>query len=333
MEFEQIIRDIKNKAFKPIYLLTGDEEYFIDKISDSIEDSVLDEAEKEFNMTILYGLETDLLTIESEAKRFPMMSEYNVIIVKEAQSLKKLDGLSNYAVQPSPSTILVLNYKHGKPDGRSAFVKEVKKSGVYFESKKLYENKVGPWIDSYLKRKGYFIEPKATFLLVDFLGTELSKISNELDKLIINLTKGTTISPNIIEENIGISKDFNVFELNKALGAKDVVKANRIINHMGKNEKAHPIQMVLPSIYRFFSQMLLYQTVRNGSSRDVASKLGVNPFFVNDFISAGRNYNTKKVARAIAALRKADNLSKGIGATGMSNHEVLQEMVFEIIHS
>ena len=333
MEFEQIIRDVKNKALKPIYLLTGEEEYFIDKISDAIEDTVLDEAEKEFNLTVLYGLETDLLTIEAESKRFPMMSKYNVVIVKEAQSLKKLDGLANYAKNPSTSTILVINYKHGKADGRSGFVKEVKKSGVFFESKKLYENKVGPWIDSYLKRKGYFIEPKATLLLVDFLGAELSKISNELDKLIINLAQGTTISPKIIEENIGISKDFNVFELNDALGERNVIKANRIINHMGKNEKAYPVQMLLPSIYRFFSQMLLYQTVRNSSEREVASKLGVNPFFVRGFVSAGKNYNTKKVARAIAALRKADNLSKGIGATGMSNHEILQELVFEIIHS
>jgi DNA polymerase-3 subunit delta len=177
LEFEQIIRDIKNKAFKPIYLLTGDEEYFIDKISDAIENSALNDSEKEFNQTVLYGIETDLLTIESEAKRFPMMSEFNVVIVKEAQSLKKLDGLSNYAKNPSTSTILVINYKHGKPDGRSGFVKEVKKSGVFFESKKLYENQVGPWIDSYLKRKGYTIEPKATFLLVDFLGTDLSKIA------------------------------------------------------------------------------------------------------------------------------------------------------------
>ncbi len=333
MEFEQIIRDIKNKSFKPIYLLTGEEEYFIDQISDAIENSVLDEAEKEFNLTILYGLETDLLTIESEAKRFPMMAEYNVVIVKEAQSLKKLDGLTNYALQPSSSTILVLNYKHGKPDGRSGFVKEVKKSGVFFESKRLYENKVAPWIDSYLKRKGYFIEPTASQLLVDFLGAELSKISNELDKLIISLPQGVTISPKTIEENIGISKDFNVFELNKALGDKDVLKANRIINHMGKNEKAHPIQMVLPGIYRYFSQLLLYQTVRNASNRDIAVKIGISPFFVNDYIRAGRNYNTKKVARAISALRKADNLSKGIGVTGMSNHEILQELVFEIIHS
>tara|TARA_B110000046_G_scaffold88676_2_gene96828 strand:- start:68412 stop:69413 length:1002 start_codon:yes stop_codon:yes gene_type:complete len=333
LEFEQIIRDIKNKAFKPIYLLTGDEEYFIDKISDAIESSVLNEAEREFNLTVLYGLETDLLTIEAESKRFPMTSEYNVVIVKEAQSLKKLDGLSNYALHPSASTILVINFKHGKPDGRSTFVKEVKKSGVYFESKRLYENKVGPWIDSYLKRKGFFIEPKATFLLVDFLGAELSKISNELDKLMINLTQGTSISQKIIEENIGISKDFNVFEFNKALGEKNVIKANRIIIHMGKNEKAHPLLMVLPSVYRYFSQLLLYQTVRNGSEREVATKLGVNPFFVRDYVAAGRNYNTKKVARAIAALRKADNLSKGIGAAGMSNHEILQEMVFEIIHS
>lgn len=333
MEFEQIIRDIKNKNFSPIYLLAGEEEFFIDKISDAIEHTVLDEAEREFNQTVLYGLETDLLTIESEAKRFPMMSEYNVVIVKEAQNLKKLDGLSNYATNPSKSTILVLNYKHAKPDGRSGFVKQVKKTGIYFESKKLYENKVGPWIDTYLKKKGFLIEPKASLLLVDFLGSDLSKISNELDKLTINLTKGATISPKIIEENIGISKDFNVFELNKALGDRNVLKANRIINHMGKNEKAHPLPMILPSIYRYFSQLLLYQTVRGGSNRDIAVKIGVNPFFVNDYISAGKNYNTKRVARSIAALRKADNLSKGIGATAMSNLDILQEMVFEILHA
>ncbi|MBL4707476.1 MAG: DNA polymerase III subunit delta [Flavobacteriales bacterium] len=333
MEFKQIIQDLKNKVYKPIYLLTGEEEYYIDRISDFIEDSVLDGGEREFNQTILYGLDTDLLTIESEAKRFPMMSKYNVVIIKEAQNLKKLDGLANYAKNPSSSTILVLNYKHSKPDGRSAFVKEVKKNGCFFQSKKLYDNQVGPWIDAYLKSKRFSIEPKASFLLIDFLGTDLSKISNELDKLMINLAEGSTITPKVIEENIGISKDFNVFELNNALGTKNILKANRIINNMGKNEKAHPLPMILPSIYRFFSQLLLFQTVKKSSEREIASALGVNPFFVRDFQTAGRNYNTKKVARSIAALRKADNLSKGIGATGMSNHEILQELIFEILHT
>ena len=333
MEFEQIIRDLKNKVYQPIYLLSGDEEYYIDKISDFIENNVLDSSEKEFNQTILYGLETDVLTVEGEAKRFPMMSQYNVVIIKEAQSLKKIEALVNYAKNPSESTILVLNYKHAKPDGRSAFIKEVKKKGWLYQSKKLYDNQVGSWIDNYLKAKKFSIDPKATRMLVEFLGVELSKISNELDKLLINLKEGQVINSKIIEENIGISKDFNVFELNSALGDLNVLKANKIINNMGKNDKANPLPMVLPSIYRYFSQLLLFQTVKNGSQRDIASALGVNPFFVKDYQTAGKNYNTKKVARAISALRKADKLSKGIGATSMSNHEILQELVFEIIHS
>lgn len=333
MEFEQLIRDIKAKVYQPVYLLTGDEEFFIDKISDLIESSVLDAAEKEFNQTILYGLETDLLTIESEAKRYPMMASHNVVIVKEAQNLKKLDGLLNYAKNPSPTTILVLNYKHNKPDGRSAFVKEVKKKGWLFQSKKLYDNQVVPWIESYLATKGFTIKPKATILLVEFLGTDLSKISNELDKLLLNLKQGATIDAQTIEENIGISKDYNVFELNSALGVKDVLKANKIIQNLGKNEKQHPLPMILPSIYRFFSQLLLFHTVKNSSNREIAMKLGVNPYFVKDFQTAAKYYSIKKIARAIAALRKADNHSKGIGASNMSNLEILQEMVFEIIHA
>lgn len=333
MEFEQIIHDIKDKNYKPIYVLCGDEEYYIDKISDYIEKTVLDDGEKEFNQTILYGLETDVLTIESEAKRYPMMAPYNVVIVKEAQALKKLEGLTNYAKNPSQTTILALCIKHGKPDGRSTFIKEVKKSHVYFQSKKLYDNQVGPWIESYLKRKGHTISPKATFMLVEFLGLELSKISNELDKLMINLQPGQQIDEKIIEDNIGISKDYNVFELNSALGELNVLKANKIIYNLGKNEKANPLPMVLPAMYRYFSQLLLFQTVRNASDREVSSKLGVNPFFVRDFKLAGRNYNTKKVARAIKALRKADNHSKGIGASNLSNLEILQELVFEIIHA
>ena len=182
-----------------------------------------------------------------------------------------------------------MNYKHGKPDGRSAFVKEVKKKGWTFESKKLYDNQVAPWIENYLRSKKVSIDPKATLLLVEFLGTDLSKISNELDKLMLNVKTGVSIDAKIIEENIGISKDYNVFELNNALGRKDVLKANQIIRYLGKNERAHPLPMILPSIYRFFSQLLLFHTVKNGSNRDIASKLGVNPFFVKDFPFRGRN--------------------------------------------
>ena len=331
MEFNQIIRDLKNRVYYPIYLLNGDEEYFIDEISDYIEKSVLDESEQEFNQTVLYGLDTDVLTVESEAKRYPMMASHNVVIVKEAQHLKKIENLANYAKNPSPTTILVLNYKHKKADGRSVLTKEVKKSGAFFTSKRLYDNQVGSWIESYLKDEGYTITPKASLLLVEFLGTDLSKISNELNKLMLNLPSGSAIDPKAIEENIGISKDYNAFELNNALGERNILKANQIILHFGNNEKAYPLPLILPTIYRFFSQLLLFHTVKNESNREIAAKIGVNPFFVKDYQAAARNYSVKKIARAIASLRKADLLSKGVGGS-LNNHEILRELVFEILH-
>lgn len=332
MEFNQIVRNLKNKEYAPLYLLSGEEEFFIDQISNLIEKSVLDEGEREFNQTVLYGLDTDVLTVESEAKRYPMMSPYNVVIVKEAQHLKKIEMLANYANNPSSTTILVLAHKHKKADGRSAFTKSVKKNGVYFESKKLYDNQVADWIESYVKAEGYSINPKASLLLVEFLGSNLSKISNEIDKLILNLKKGESIDANLIEENIGISKDYNVFELNNAFGAKDVLKANKIINYFGTNEKLYPLPMILPSIYRFFSQLLLFHTVKSSSNREIASKLGINPYFVRDFQRASQHYSIKKIARIIGALRKADNQSKGLGASSMTNQDILQELIFQIIH-
>jgi len=331
LEFNQIIRDLKNRVYYPIYLLNGDEEYFIDQISDYIEKSVLDESEQEFNQTVLYGLDTDVLTVEAEAKRYPMMASHNVVIVKEAQHLKKLETLVNYAKNPTPTTILVLNYKHKKSDGRSAFTNEVKKSGVLFTSKRLYDNQVSPWIESYLKDEGFTITPKASLLLVEFLGTDLSKISNELDKLILNLPAGSSIDPKAIEENIGISKDYNAFELNNALGERNILKANKIIVHFGKNEKAYPLPLILPTMYRFFSQLLLFHTAKHLSDREIAAKIGVNPFFVKDYKLAGRNYSVKKIARIMVSLRKADLLSKGVGGS-QSNYEILQELVFEILH-
>jgi len=331
LEFDKIIRDLKNKVYYPIYVLTGDEEFFIDKISDFIEKNVLDDTEKEFNQTILYGLEIDAHTVESEAKRYPMMASYNVVIVKEAQSLKKIEDLAHYAQNPSPTTILVLNYKHKKIDGRKAFGKSVKSNGVYFQAKKLYDNQLAPWVEQYVKSKGYEIAPKATLLLVEFLGAELSKISNELDKLMVNLPQGSTINSKNIEENIGVSKDFNAFELNNALGEKDIVKANKIINYFGQNEKGHPLPLVLPTIYRFFSQLLLYHSVKTQNNREIAAKLGIHPFFLSQYQTAARNYPVKKIARVISSLRKADLKSKGVDAN-LNNHQILKEMVFEILH-
>jgi DNA polymerase-3 subunit delta len=326
------MQELGRKIYQPIYFLCGDEEYFIDQISDHIEEHVLDEAEKEFNQSVVYGRDIDLLDLESLVKRYPMMASYNVVIVKEAQFLKKWEQLLNYIEKPSDSSILVICHKHKKPDGRNKGIKALKKSAVYFESKKLYENQIAPWIEQRVIAKGYQIHPKASQLLIEFLGTDLSKISNELSKLMINLEPGGSIDSKLIEENIGISKDYNVFELNNALGARDVLKANRIIHHFGKNESAFPVPMILPSLYRFFSQLLLFKSLPAGNPKVAASKMGINPYFMKDYQMAARNYSQKKIARIMSSLRKADLRSKGVGVSKLPNHELLQELVYEILH-
>lgn len=328
----QILNDLKSRKFQPIYFLCGEEEYFIDQISDFIENNVLNEAEREFNQSILYGIETDVLALESEAKRFPMMSEYNVVIVKEAQNLKQLEKLINYVNNPSPTTILVLNYKHKKPNGRLAITKAIKKQAVYFESKKLYENQVAEWIDAHIKSNGFSIEPKATAMLVESIGTDLSKLNNELGKLFISLEKGSTIKASAIEENIGISKDYNVFELNKALANKDVLRANIIAQHFGRNAKEYALPRVVPMIYRYFSQLMIYHQYKGQSSNVQASKMGVSPYFLRDYEKAASNYSIKKIAQIIGQLRTADAHSKGIGVNTTAADEIYKELIFNILH-
>jgi len=332
LTYEQIIGDLKRKSYKPIYFLCGEEEYFIDHISDYIEQNVLGEAEKEFNQTILYGLETDILTVIAEAKRYPMMSEYNVVIVKEAQNLKQLDKLISYVENPSPTTILVLNYKHKKADGRSTISKALKSKAVYFESKKLYENQLFAWLENFVTSHGYKLQPKATAMLLENIGTDLNRLNNELKKLFINLQKGEEINPDIIENNIGFSKEYNAFELNNALGTKNVFKANKIIHHFGQNPKEYSLFRILPTVYRFFIQVLIYHRVKNENSRAISSRVGVNPFFLKDIERASKHYSIKKIAKIITALRKADMHSKGIGALNMNNDAILKELVFEILH-
>lgn len=332
MKFEHIIKDLKHKVYHPIYLLCGEEEFFIDKISDYIEEHVLDEAEKEFNQTVLYGLETSVPELISAAKRFPMMASYQVIIVKEAQSLSKLADLVEYAKNPQKTTILVLNHKHKKADGRSEFVKLMKKQGVYFESKTLYENEIPAWINHQLRSQGFEISPKACQLMVENVGVELSKISNELNKLVLTLGKPKTIDEHDIERNIGISKDYNVFELTKALGQRDLLKANKIVNHFGKNPKDHPLPATLPMLYSFFSKVLLYHTLKSTDNRTVASTLGINPYFAGDYAIAARNYSVKKIARIMSALRKADLNSKGVGSVDASQADLYKELIFDILH-
>lgn len=332
MTFDQIIANLKRKVYHPVYFLQGDEPYFIDQITSYIEDNVLDDMEKEFNQTVLYGRDVDAGQIMECAKRFPMMSNHQVVIVREAQGMRKIEDLEAYVDNPLESTILVLCHKYKSIDKRKKFAKTVAAKGVLFESKKLYENKVPDWISSYCTGKGHQVETKATILLTEFLGTDLAKISNELDKLALNMQAGETITPDHIERYIGISKDYNNFELQNALGHKDVLKANRIVTYFAGNEREHPLVVTLGILYGFFSKLLCYHYLTDKSRNNVASVLRVNPFFVKDYQQAAQAYSAKKVVRIISYLRDYDLRSKGVGNVTATQGELLKELVYKILH-
>jgi DNA polymerase-3 subunit delta len=310
----------------------GEEPYYIDKISDFIEENMLDEAEKGFNQQVMYGRDTTIEDIVSSAKRYPMMAERQVLIVKEAQELSRnIEKLVAYAENPQLTTVLVLNYKYKKLDKRKKLYKAISKSGLIFDSKKLYENQVSDWIRRVLSGRKYKIEPKASQMLVEFLGSDLSKISNELDKLVLILPEDTIINDKHIEENIGISKDFNNFELRKAVGEKNLVKANRIINYFSENSKNNPLVMTISLLNNFFTQLLLFHGLQDKSKSAVAKSLGVSPYFIDEYFLAARNYPMRKVAQVIATLRDADIKSKGVGAS-LSHKDILKELLFKILH-
>lgn len=332
-EVKQLVGAIKKGDIKPIYFLMGEEAYYIDKISDFIEDNVLDEAEKGFNQMVLYGRDVSIDDIVSNAKRYPMMAEKQVVIVKEAQGLSRtIEQLAKYAENPQPTTVLVINYKYKKIDKRKALYKALNKHGsVVFESKKLYDNQVPDWIRRVLKGQGYDISPKAAQMLVEFLGTDLSKVNNELDKLKIVLPKGTQITPEHIEENIGISKDFNNFELRKAVGERNVVKAHQIAKYFADNPKDNPMVVTVSLLFSFFSQLLHLHGMHDKSPRSVASALRVNPYFVNEYLTAARNYPMKKVSAVISLLREFDVKGKGVGANAVPQGDLLKELLVRIL--
>ena len=324
--------DLRAGKYKPVYFLQGDEPFYIDRISDYIAEHALSEDERSFNQTVVYGLDTDVGTIVSEAKRFPMMAERQVLIIKEAQDLSRnIEKLVSYAENPQPTTVLVINYKYKKLDKRKKLHKAIAKTGLIYESKKLYENKVSDWIRRVLSGKNYQIEPKAAQMLVEFLGTDLSKISNELDKLMIILPKDTIINDKHIEDNIGISKDFNNFELRKAVGEKNLLKANRIINYFSENPKSNPTVMTISLLNGFFTQLLMFHGLKDKSKNSVAKSIGVSPYFVDEYFLAARNYPMRKVAQVIAFLREADVKSKGVGAS-QTQKDILKELLFKILH-
>ena len=331
-EVKQLVTDIKNGIIKPIYFLMGEEPYYIDRISEFIEKNVLSDEEKGFNQMVLYGRDVTIEDIVSNAKRYPMMAERQVIIVKEAQDLSRtIENLSSYAANPQLTTVLVINYKYKKIDKRKALYKAVSKIGIIYESKKLYENQVSDWIRRVLASKNYTISPKAAQMLVEFLGTDLSKINNELDKLQIILPKGSDITPEAIEENIGISKDYNNFELQKAIGERNVLKAHKIVHYFAENPKDNPMIVTVSLLFSFFSQVLSFHGLNDKSPRNVASALKINPYFVNDYITAARNYPMKKVSQIISTLREFDVKSKGVGSNAVPQGDLLKELLVKIV--
>ena len=332
MNFEQILNDLKNKIYYPVYFLAGEESYYIDEISDYIEKHVLTDIEKEFNQTVIYGRETDVLSIISNAKRYPMMANYQVVIVKEAQEIKNIDELLPYIENPLDSTLLVINYKYKKIDKRKSFYKQVDKKGVLFESKKLYDNKIAGWINNYVKEKGYDITPKASAMLTEFLGTNLSKVVNEISKLILNVPENATINDELVERNIGISKDFNVFELQKAIGSKNVLKANQIGNYFAANPKENHLIKTVSILYGYFTKLMILHQLTDKSRNNIASALSVSPFFVQDYQMAARNYSLQKLIKIIDLLKEYDLKSKGVNNISISDGELLKELLFKILH-
>jgi DNA polymerase III subunit delta len=335
MSFEEIMKSLRAGKYEPVYFLHGTESYFIDAVSGYIERHALSEEETAFNQTILYGKETDHKTVVDAARRYPMMAPRQVVILKEAQEMRTLKDLQSYIEKPLVSTVFVVCYKHKRFSFDSAFGKALKKHAVVFESKSLYDNQVPDWVRTYLQQKKLGVKPAAAALIAEYLGTELSKVANELDKLVINLPEGTEITERHIEEQIGISKDYNVFELQKALSTKDVLKANRIVNYFAANPKRNPTTVVIGSLYNYFSKVYLVHFFPNASDAELAKALELrSSFFLKDYKVAARNFNRAKSEQIIALLKEYDLKSKGVNynSTGKPEGELLREMVWRVLN-
>ena len=329
-----IVKELKEKKFKPIYYLMGEESYYIDRIADYMAETILTEEEKEFNQIILYASDTDLSTIINAAKRYPMMAEHQLIIVKEAQNLKNLEELSYYLQKPQPSTILVFCHKNGTLDRRKKITLEIEKNGILYESKRIKETQLPAFIVNYLKKKGVEIEPKACELIADSIGSDLNRISSELDKLFLSLTpKQKRVTSELVEKHIGISKDFNNFELKNALIEKDIFKANQIIKYFEENPKNNPIQMSLSLIFNFFSNLMLAYYAPEKSEQGIAAQLGLRaPWQSKEYLAAMRKYSAMKVMYIISDIRECDARSKGVNNPSTENGELLRELIFKILH-
>ncbi|MBR7066988.1 MAG: DNA polymerase III subunit delta [Bacteroidales bacterium] len=336
--FAEVMGELKKGKYRPAYFLTGDEPYYIDQISDYIEQNALSEEEKAFNLLIYYGKEVDVNALNVEARRFPMNAERLVVMVKEAQSAKNLEKLEIYLNSPVASTVLVICHKpktesSGEKGARlTKMLKQLEKiGGIKFESKKLYDNQVPDWISKYLSEKKISVTPVACQLLTEHLGNDLSKIAHELDKLLVALPQGTTtIDTKQIEDNIGISKDFNRFELTKAISERNILKCNRIINYLAKN--AAPLPPIISTIHQHFVRILKTHLMANSSEADLARALGINPFFVREYRGAASKYDIRRTVRFLSMLRDYDLRSKGMERGTIDDGELLRELLFYILH-
>lgn len=327
----QILSDLKKGKFAPVYLLMGEEPYYIDLISDYIEEHALDAASRDFDQMIVYGKDTSMREVIQTARRFPMFGERQVVIVKEAQHLGSFDDLNYYLQQPQKSTILVFCYKYGSLDKRLKLLKEIEKTGVLMESAKIRDYQVVGWITDYVRQHKLDIDSKAVALLAEYLGTDLSKIINELNKLIIGCG-GKTITAELVESNVGISKDYNVFELQNALIKRDVLNANRIIRYFAANPKNNPLVMVLAQMFKFFSNLMIYHYLGDKQESSVAVALKISPFFVRDYKEAAQSFNARRTMNAISYIREAAARQNGVDVYQMNDEDILKELIFKILH-
>ncbi len=333
MNYKEIASSIKNKSLQPIYFLAGNESYYIDQITNKFANNILSKEEKEFNLTILYGKDTVIENIISEAKQFPFNSNKRVVIIKEAQHIKNIELLDRYIKNPQTTTILIIAYKDKTIDKRKKFWKNVQKKCILFESKKLYENQIPEWIIYYLKQKGYKIENNAAEILTENMGNNLSKISNELEKLMLIVNKKDKINTDTIEKHIGISKDYNLFELQNALAYKDVLKANRIIQNFSYNTKNYHIIPIISSMFFFFQKIIIIHFLNTNNTNTISKEININPFFVKQYQEAKARYSKKQLFYIFKLLNEYDLRSKGVKNKSTNQSELLRELVFKILHA
>ncbi len=335
ISYESICKEIAERKFSPIYVLMGEEPFFIDQITDLLIENVLAEEERDFNQSIFYGADADAVSVINAARRFPMMSEYQLIVVKEAQLMRDVELLSAYVQHPLSSTVLVINYKYKTLDRRKSLAAAVEKNGILFESKKIPDYKMPGFITGLLQQRSLAIDAKAAQMLSDFLGNDLNRLSKELDKLAIVMAQmgSKRVTPELVERNIGISKEYNNFELIKALATKDVLKANRIAQYFEKNPKTNPLQMTLAVLFNYFSNLLIAYYSKDRSEAGLMAALGLRSAFqLKDYQMGMRHYSAMKVFLSIGEIRKADAASKGVDNASASDADLLKELLYKIMH-